>query len=104
MNYGGSTGYGRLYRERLRRQWGVVDVEDATAAARSLAEAGEADPARLAIRGGSAGRLDRAGRGHHGRCADGSRVQRGHLLLRRGRPDAGSPSTRTTSSRATWTG
>jgi len=55
VNYGGSTGYGRLYRERLRRQWGVVDVEDAVAAARSLAEAGEADPARLAIRGGSAG-------------------------------------------------
>jgi len=55
VNYGGSTGYGRLYRERLRRQWGVVDVEDAAAAARSMAEQGEADPARLAIRGGSAG-------------------------------------------------
>ncbi len=55
VNYGGSTGYGRLYRERLRRQWGVVDVEDVMAAARSLAEAGVADPARLAIRGGSAG-------------------------------------------------
>src|ERR1700733_3922825 len=55
VNYGGSTGYGRLYRERLRRQWGVVDVEDAAAAARSLAEQGEADRARLAIRGGSAG-------------------------------------------------
>jgi len=55
VNYGGSTGYGRLYRERLRRKWGVVDVEDAIAAARSLADAGEADPARLAIRGGSAG-------------------------------------------------
>jgi len=55
VNYGGSTGYGRLYRERLRRQWGVVDVEDVVAAARSLANTGEADPARLAIRGGSAG-------------------------------------------------
>jgi dipeptidyl aminopeptidase/acylaminoacyl peptidase len=55
VNYGGSTGYGRLYRERLRREWGVVDVEDAVAAARSLAEAGDADPSRLAIRGGSAG-------------------------------------------------
>jgi dipeptidyl aminopeptidase/acylaminoacyl peptidase len=55
VNYGGSTGYGRLYRERLRRQWGIVDVEDAVAAAVSLAEHREADPARLAIRGGSAG-------------------------------------------------
>ena len=55
VNYGGSTGYGRHYRERLRRKWGVVDVEDALAAARSLAEWGEADPRRLAIRGGSAG-------------------------------------------------
>jgi dipeptidyl aminopeptidase/acylaminoacyl peptidase len=55
VNYGGSTGYGRRYRERLRRQWGVVDVEDAIAAARALADAGEADGARLAIRGGSAG-------------------------------------------------
>jgi dipeptidyl aminopeptidase/acylaminoacyl peptidase len=55
VNYGGSTGYGRLYRERLRRQWGIVDVEDAVAAAQSLVKSGEADPARLAIRGGSAG-------------------------------------------------
>jgi len=55
VNYGGSTGYGRLYRERLRRQWGVVDVEDAKAAAISLAKAGQADGNRLAIRGGSAG-------------------------------------------------
>jgi len=55
VNYGGSTGYGRSYRERLRRQWGVVDVEDAMAAARTLARAGEADARRLAIRGGSAG-------------------------------------------------
>src|SRR5215469_13222990 len=55
VNYGGSTGYGRLYRERLRRQWGVVDVEDVIAAARALVEAGEADPARLAIRGVAAG-------------------------------------------------
>jgi dipeptidyl aminopeptidase/acylaminoacyl peptidase len=55
VNYGGSTGYGRSYRERLRLQWGVVDVEDSMGAARALAEAGEADGARLAIRGGSAG-------------------------------------------------
>jgi dipeptidyl aminopeptidase/acylaminoacyl peptidase len=55
VNYGGSTGFGRAYRERLRRQWGVVDVEDVIAAARALVEAGEADGERLAIRGGSAG-------------------------------------------------
>ncbi len=55
VNYGGSTGYGRNYRERLRMQWGVVDVQDVAAAALALAEKGEADPARLAIRGGSAG-------------------------------------------------
>jgi dipeptidyl aminopeptidase/acylaminoacyl peptidase len=55
VNYGGSTGYGRSYRERLRREWGVVDVEDVIAAARALIESGEADPGRLAIRGFSAG-------------------------------------------------
>ncbi|MFJ9811937.1 prolyl oligopeptidase family serine peptidase [Streptomyces sp. NPDC101158] len=55
VNYGGSTGYGREYRERLREQWGVVDVEDCAAVARALADEGTADPARLAIRGGSAG-------------------------------------------------
>jgi dipeptidyl aminopeptidase/acylaminoacyl peptidase len=55
VNYGGSTGYGRAYRERLRRQWGIVDVEDAVAAAEAMVKSGEADPARLAIRGGSAG-------------------------------------------------
>ena len=55
VNYGGSTGYGRAYRERLRRQWGVVDVEDCVAAVRALVDEGEADGARVAIRGGSAG-------------------------------------------------
>ncbi|MFC7221475.1 prolyl oligopeptidase family serine peptidase [Streptomyces polyrhachis] len=55
VNYGGSTGYGREYRNRLREQWGVVDVADCAAAARALAEEGTADPARLAVRGGSAG-------------------------------------------------
>jgi len=55
VNYGGSTGYGRLYRNRLNREWGVVDVADAKEAARSLARSGEADGARLGIRGGSAG-------------------------------------------------
>ena len=55
VNYGGSTGYGRLYRNRLNREWGVVDVDDAKEAARSLARQGLADEARLGIRGGSAG-------------------------------------------------
>jgi dienelactone hydrolase len=55
VNYGGSTGYGRAYRERLRGQWGVVDVEDTVAAVRGLAEQGLADGDRLAIQGGSAG-------------------------------------------------
>lgn len=55
VNYGGSTGYGRAYRDRLRSQWGVVDVEDTVAAVRGLVEAGMADGDRLAIEGGSAG-------------------------------------------------
>jgi dipeptidyl aminopeptidase/acylaminoacyl peptidase len=55
VNYGGSTGYGRAYRNRLRGQWGIVDVEDAMNAALALAREGEADRSRLGIRGGSAG-------------------------------------------------
>ncbi len=55
VNYGGSTGYGREYRNRLREQWGVVDVEDCVAVAEALVADGVADPARLAVRGGSAG-------------------------------------------------
>ena len=55
VNYGGSTGYGREYRNRLRGQWGIVDVTDAYTAALGLADSGEADRARLGIRGGSAG-------------------------------------------------
>ncbi len=55
VNYGGSTGYGRAYRELLRGEWGVVDVEDCVAAAEWLAAAGEVDRSKLFIRGGSAG-------------------------------------------------
>jgi dipeptidyl aminopeptidase/acylaminoacyl peptidase len=55
VNYGGSSGFGRAYRERLRGNWGIVDVNDCANAARYLASRGLADPARLAIHGGSAG-------------------------------------------------
>ncbi|HEY9292682.1 MAG TPA: prolyl oligopeptidase family serine peptidase, partial [Microlunatus sp.] len=55
VNYGGSTGYGRRYRERLHRRWGVVDVEDCAAGARAMADQGRVDPHRLAIQGSSAG-------------------------------------------------
>jgi dipeptidyl aminopeptidase/acylaminoacyl peptidase len=55
VNYGGSTGYGRAYRELLRGTWGIVDVEDCIAAARWLADQGLVDPARMCIAGGSAG-------------------------------------------------
>ncbi|MCP9850912.1 prolyl oligopeptidase family serine peptidase [Cyanobium sp. Morenito 9A2] len=54
VNYGGSTGFGRAYRERLDGQWGVVDVADCAAAALALVAAGKADPERIAIEGGSA--------------------------------------------------
>ena len=55
VNYGGSTGYGRAYRERLQGRWGLVDVADCAAGALAMVEQGRADPARLAVRGGSAG-------------------------------------------------
>ena len=55
VNYGGSTGYGRAYRNRLRGQWGVVDVQDTVAVMEHLVAEGIADGDRLAIEGGSAG-------------------------------------------------
>lgn len=55
VNYGGSTGYGREYRRRLNGAWGIVDVDDCVNAARCLAERGDVDARRMAIRGGSAG-------------------------------------------------
>ena len=55
VNYGGSTGYGRAYRQRLDGQWGIVDVDDCVNCARYLVERGEVDGERAVIRGGSAG-------------------------------------------------
>jgi dipeptidyl aminopeptidase/acylaminoacyl peptidase len=55
VDYRGSTGYGRRYREALKGRWGIVDLDDVIACARHLADAGRVDPARMAIRGGSAG-------------------------------------------------
>ncbi len=55
VNYRGSTGYGRDYRDALHDRWGIVDVDDCIAAARHLAAEGRVDGERLAIRGGSAG-------------------------------------------------
>ena len=55
VNYGGSTGFGRSYRERLNRGWGVVDVADCAAAAQALIDSGDAHPEQIAIEGGSAG-------------------------------------------------
>ncbi|NIQ88361.1 MAG: S9 family peptidase [Deltaproteobacteria bacterium] len=55
VNYGGSSGYGRAYRQRLEGQWGIVDVDDCAHGARYLAEQGRVDGERLAIRGSSAG-------------------------------------------------
>ena len=79
VNYGGSTGYGRTYRQRLNGQWGIVDVDDCVNGARYLVEQGRVDGQRLAITGGSAGGyttlsaltfrdLFRAGASHYGIC------------------------------------
>jgi dipeptidyl aminopeptidase/acylaminoacyl peptidase len=77
VNYGGSTGYGRAYRQRLRDRWGIVDVDDCTNGARYLIERKLVDGERCAITGGSAGgyttlcaltfrSLFRAGASHYG--------------------------------------
>jgi dipeptidyl aminopeptidase/acylaminoacyl peptidase len=79
VNYGGSSGYGRAYRQRLNGQWGIIDVDDCVNGARYLAERGEVDGNRLAIRGGSAGgyttlcaltfrNIFKAGASHYGIC------------------------------------
>lgn len=55
VNHGGSTGYGRAFRERLNGQWGVVDIDDCVSGVQDLVSAGMVDGARVGIRGGSAG-------------------------------------------------
>src|SRR5690606_3516010 len=55
VNYRGSTGFGREYRDALRLNWGVADVEDVVAVVEDLAENGRIDRDRVAIKGGSAG-------------------------------------------------
>jgi len=55
VDYRGSTGYGRRYRDVLQGRWGILDLDDVVACARYLADRGRVDPARMAIRGGSAG-------------------------------------------------
>jgi len=55
VNYGGSTSYGRAYRERLNGKWGIVDVDDCVNGAKYLVNAGKVDGEKLAIAGGSAG-------------------------------------------------
>jgi len=55
VNYGGSTGYGREYRQRLNQNWGIVDVEDCINVAKYLVKQGKVDENKLAISGGSAG-------------------------------------------------
>ena len=52
VDYGGSTGYGRAYRERLDDQWGIVDVDDCVNAAALAGRAGRVDGDRMVIRGG----------------------------------------------------
>jgi dipeptidyl aminopeptidase/acylaminoacyl peptidase len=79
VNYGGSSGFGRAYRQRLNGNWGIVDVDDCCNGARWLAAQGLVDPKRLAIRGGSAGgyttlaaltfrNVFSAGASHYGIC------------------------------------
>ncbi len=77
VDYGGSTGYGREYRERLRGQWGIVDVEDCVAAVQALAESG-----RGGRRAAGHSRRQRRGLDHPGCAHPHRRIRSGHVVLR----------------------
>ena len=97
VDYGGSSGYGRAYRQQLDGEWGVVDVDDCVAAATFLAERGDVDPDRLAIAGGSAG-------GYTTLAALAFRDTFAAGISRTASATSrSSPATPTSSSRATWT-
>ena len=87
VNYGGSTGYGRAFREELLGQWGIVDVADCLAAARHLARTGRVDGERLTIRGGSAGGFTTLA----ALARDDTPFAAGADLLRRRRPRSARP-------------
>jgi len=97
VDYGGSTGYGRAYRERLNGNWGVVDTLDCINAARQLAAAGEVDGERLAIRGGSAAATPPCARSPSTTPSRPARATTAWPTWRRW------PATPTSSSRAIWT-
>ena len=98
VNYGGSTGYGRDYRQRLNGQWGIVDVDDCVNGARYLVERGEVDGERLAITRRQRGRLHDAVRADlPRRRSTPARATTASATSRRW------PRTRTSSSRATST-
>ena len=98
VNYGGSVGYGRAYRQLLNGNWGIVDVDDCANAALHLVHQGLADGDRLAIRGGSAG-----GYTTLAALTFPQRLRGRRQLLRRVRPHRAWRRTRTSSSPATWT-
>ena len=99
VNYGGSTGYGRAYRDRLNGQWGVVDVDDCLTAARHLARTARSTRIACASRAAQAGGSPRLARWRFA-----TSVQRRRRSVRRGRSRGARPGTRTSSRAAISTG